>query len=176
MSKKGWLIVSALFVAAVVAAHLVHPLEHALMAMHGGPSGASHRSGPAETAAVRAKSETWPDTPAGRMGAEWVEAFGSGEEAMRKFLEKNLSARGRAERPVGTRVERYRDLYERFGVLTFALVEKSEPDELTAVLLAEDASRHRFVFTVETKPPHRLVKVGMIETRAGHGAGVGSHH
>jgi hypothetical protein len=108
------------------------------------------------------------------MGRRWVEAFGTGEAAMRDFYTREMSKESAAKRDVPTRVERYKQLRERYGKLSFASVVESKPHQLTVKLMSSDASTHVFIFTVQPEPPHKLVSVGIKERRHGHG--FGGHH
>jgi len=123
----------------------------------------------AEAARAQALRDGWPDTPAGLVGSGWVRAFSSGEKAMRAFLGQHTTEESLEERPMEARIEGYLALRGRFGDLTLHSVVESAPDELTVWLLAEDAQPHRFVFTVEKEPPHRLLQVRMIQDGHGHG-------
>ena len=121
-------------------------------------------------AAPRSKGDGWPDTKAGARARGWVQAFSAGEDSMRAYLKGNVADRALAERSVPKRIESYRAMREQLGALVLGSVEKSEPFELMVALLAEDASVHKFVFTVEEKAPHKLVSVGRLERRhGGHG-------
>lgn len=152
----------------------------ALMLMAVVPAGAAEKK-PAATKAgtekkaaddvrARALEEGWPDTPAGRMAFEWVEAFSSGEKAMQAFLESHMSKESLAKKPMSERLATYRSARERIGSLTLADIEESNPTELTAALLAEDATRHRFVFKVQPEAPYYMVSVSTFDTRhGGHG-------
>lgn len=117
-----------------------------------------------------AEEPGWPDTPAGRVASAWVDAFLTGEEAMRTFLVGNLSEAAQAERSMPERLQSYRQAQQQFGALMLASVAESTPTRVTAVLLAEDATPHRFVFSVEEEPPYKLVSVGVQQHGHGHGA------
>jgi hypothetical protein len=118
----------------------------------------------------RAVQDGWPDTPAGLMAFEWTEAFSSGEKAMQKFYETRLNKESLAKRPMSERLDMYRSAREKLGTLTLAEIEESNPAELTAALLAEDATRHRFVFKVQPEAPYYLISVSTFDTRhGGHG-------
>jgi hypothetical protein len=125
-------------------------------------------------ARARALRDGWPDTPAGLAAAGWVEAFGGGEAAMRDWLAANVARSELEARPLAARIAGYRELQARFGSLMLVSVVDSAPDELTVLLVAEDAARHRFRFRVEREPPHGLVQVAMIQH--GHGGGPGGGH
>ncbi len=122
----------------------------------------------ATAARARALRDVWPDTAVGMVASRWVEAYAAGEDAMSGFYEDNLTDSSLAKRPMKERISSYVKLRNRLGDLMLSSVAKSSPDELTAVLLAEDASKHKFVFTVAKDPPHTLAMVGMLQ---GHGHG-----
>jgi hypothetical protein len=124
----------------------------------------------AEAARARALKEGWPDTPAGLMAGAWVEAFTNGEKAMQAFLESHIDPEKLSKRPMSERLATYRSAHDRIGTLTLVSIDESKPDELTASLLAEDATRQRFVFKVDPKAPHYMISVSTFETRhGGHG-------
>jgi hypothetical protein len=134
--------------------------------------GAMHQPAAPARAAAPAKGArtTWPDTPAGAIGKQWVEAFGAGDSAMRAFYGRALGKAALAERSVAQRLERYRELREQYGTLKLFAVVKSTPAELTASLMDAEAKRHEFVFKVEPAAPHRLVSVAINQRRHGlHG-------
>jgi len=127
-----------------------------------------------KSAAKSVESEDgWPQTRAGELARGWVEAFSTGEAAMRDFISRELASKSLESKGIPQRVERYRDLRQRYGKLTFASVVKSTPGELTVRLLDSDMESHDFVFTIQTTAPYKLVSVGIREM--GHGFG-GFHH
>jgi 5-methyltetrahydrofolate--homocysteine methyltransferase len=77
-------------------------------------SAAVAHAAPASTA-VPGDPEGWPDTRAGVMARGWVQAFSSGEPAMKAFLASSMAERSLAAKPLPQRVERYRDLREKYG-------------------------------------------------------------
>ena len=115
----------------------------------------------------------WPDTRAGAMARKWDEAFAKGDSAMRLCLTENLAAESLEEIGMARRLSNYRASRERFGTLVLGSVDKSQPTELRATLIAADLSKHAFVFTVQGKPPYKLISVGRVEHRhsGGHGFG-----
>ena len=123
----------------------------------------------AEAARARALRDGWPDTPAGMMGSAWVDAFSTGDDAMHSFLETYVAKADLDKRPLKERMKSYHGLRDDLGSLMFKSVTESTPHKLTVVLLAEDASPHRFVFTVEKESPHNLVQIGMLQQGHGHG-------
>ncbi len=159
MSRKRILIVLAgLVLVGVFGDRVVGGWGERLRALHG--------HGPREVPAATEHTD-WPDTPAARMAGAWVEAFSTGEAAMRTFLAEHVTAASLEKRPMDARLRSYRDLQQQLGGLAFASVVESTPEKLTVVLLADDASPHRFVFEVEPDSPHQLVSVGRL--MHGHG-------
>jgi hypothetical protein len=129
----------------------------------------------APAAGAKVAKDGWPETPAGERGRQWVQAFSSGEDAMRECLKNSVADTSLVRRGVARRMESYRTMRERFGSLVLASVEESERHKLTVSLLAEDASVHRFVFTVQGGAPYKLVSVGMLEfSHSGHAGHHGS--
>ena len=143
-----------------------------MVAMPHGVAAAQKKDAPAaKTAPV---DDGWPDTPAGARGRGWVEAFAAGEKEMGAWVAENVTKDELAKRDVPKRVESYKKLREQYGVLVLGSIEKSTKLECKASLMASDATIHKFIFTVEKNPPHKLVSVG-IEQRhfmhGGHGFG-----
>ena len=132
------------------------------------PAGAAPKAAKGATESKRSL-DGWPDTQAGARARGWVDAFSTGEDAMRAFLQKCMAEQALTDRGVPKRIESYRKMRERLGSLVLGSVDTSEPYKLTVALMAEDASVHRFVFTVQDKAPHKLISVGMLEHRMGHG-------
>src|SRR5262247_3766763 len=96
-------------------------------------------------AAPKSTRDGWPETKAGVRARGWVEAFSAGEDSMRAFLKQNVADQSLVDRNVPKRIESYRKMRERFGILVLGSVEESEPYKLTVSLLAEDASVQKFV-------------------------------
>jgi len=116
----------------------------------------------------------WPDTRAGAMARRWVEAFAKGDSAMRACLTETMATESIEQRGIPERIKSYKEVRERFGTLELASINKSKPAELEATLIASaDMSKHKFVFTVQSKPPYKLISVGRLEQRSGHGHGFG---
>lgn len=135
----------------------------------------SSASNATATAKRKAAREGWPDTPVGARARGWVEAFSTGEDAMRAYLKANMSERKLAKRTMAQRTENYRKLRERYGKLMLASVTSETQDELKVTLMASDASTHGFVFAVEREAPHLLASVSIVQKGFSHGGG-GFHH
>jgi len=111
--------------------------------------------------------EGWPDTHAGALAHRWVRAFGLGEKAMKECLAEIMAPASLEKTDMKVRVERYRDLHERYGKLTLAKIEKSTEEQVEATLAAEDMSEHHFIFTAQPAAPYKLVSVAI--KQPGHG-------
>ena len=119
----------------------------------------------------------WPDTRVGALAGGWVNAFNTGEDAMRGFLKDHMAAKNLAEKGVPARVERYRTLREKYGRLQLERVIASSPSELTVKLLDGDARAREFTFRSETTEPYKLASVSLKEAVPGiHGMFGGFHH
>jgi len=157
MRRKSWWVLLVLVLAIVGALWAGRGwIWNWLLALRG------QRPAPSDAAA-----HDWPDSPAGAAARRWVEAFSEGEDAMRVCLTEILAPESIAQRGIDERLETYRGLRDRFGSLVLVSIDKSEPNELAATLIASDLARHKFIFTVQSEPPHMLISVGRIER--GHG-------
>lgn len=107
--------------------------------------------------------EGWPATRAGELAHRWVKAFSQGEKAMKQCLADIMAPESLAKTGVSVRVERYRDLRERYGTLTLVSVEKSEPGQVEATLAASDMSEHHFIFNLQPQAPYKMSSVAMRE-------------
>ena len=125
----------------------------------------------AEVQATRARAlkEGWPDTTLGMVASGWIEAFSSGADVMRQFLQSHMSEQALASRPIEKRMNSYPALREQFGNLMLAEVRESSSEELTVMLLAEDTTQYHFVFTADPEAPHMLVSVRILQYQHGHG-------
>lgn len=122
-----------------------------------------------------ASRDGWPETRAGALARRWVEAFSTGEDAMRKCYAEDLTPESLAKKGMDTRIEVYRKNRERFGKLMLGSVVESKENQLTVKLMATDVSVHEFIFDVQAKPPYKLVAVSMREYQSMHGFH-GFHH
>lgn len=114
-----------------------------------------------------AAAPSWPNTPAGAMAKQYVDAFAS-EQAMRAFLLRNPTDRSTDER-----LATYRESKKKFVTLQLASVVSSKPSQLVAKLVSKDGKSYEFTFNVEPAPPHKLVSITRVEQRMeGHGHGI----
>jgi hypothetical protein len=154
--------------------------------MHGVPGLAAHLKSlhstaadvaPAPATAVVAANTTpeldgWPATRAGEIAHRWVRSFNTGEKAMKECLTDIMATESLKKTAMPARVERYRDLRERFGTLTLVSIDSSDPYKVSATLAATDLSQRHFTFEVQTRAPYKLLTVSMMEPHFGtHGFG-----
>lgn len=149
---------------------LLKRLVHAALGLAlfaGGACAAANKAAPAEAAVATDTTgrgqdrEGWPDTRAGALAHRWVRAFGQGEKAMKECLTEIMAPASLQKTDMKVRVERYRDLRERYGRLTLAKIEKSTEDQVEATLAAEDMSEHHFIFAAQTVTPYKLLSVSI---------------
>jgi D-alanyl-D-alanine carboxypeptidase len=101
----------------------------------------------------------FPDTPAGRQAAAWLEAFNSGKlERYREFLQKNFPGRApEAERSVGFR--------EMTGGFDFRKVEESTPTKLIALVQERSSDQFaRLTLEVDNSESHQITKLDVFAT------------
>ena len=121
------------------------------------------------------KASDWPDTKVGQRARGWVEAFASGDSAMREFDTKELSKENLAKKGMDERIANYRKLHERLGKLSLVSVIKQTPVELTVSLLDSSMEPHEFTFDIEPVEPYKLASISLKEVVHGHGM-AGFHH
>jgi D-alanyl-D-alanine carboxypeptidase len=108
-------------------------------------------------AAEPAKME-FPDTPAGRLVAAYIEAFNSVDAgALRAFLEANLSPGAIAQRPVDQRLKALQQIKESAGTLEPAKIIESREDAITLVARGSKGSWLEIGFAFEANPPVKMI-------------------
>lgn len=135
-----------------------------LLRMHGQRSHA--RSAAAAPGEPLRGDAAWPRTSAGELARGWVEAFSSGEEAMREFLGRSLAADSLAERSIDERLASYRTLHQRLGTLALDSILRSTENELEAAMIAADGESRELTFRVGSDAPVRLLSVTLKERHA----------
>ena len=83
---------------------------------------------------------TLPDSPAGRLAAEYIEAFNSGEQAMRAFHEKWTSPTDLERMPMARRLRMYEQLRSEVGQMR--LLDVLRESERGIALLIESSTKH----------------------------------
>jgi hypothetical protein len=138
---------------------------------------AVHAQASPHAAPATAATSSWPATRAGELAHGWVSAFSTGEDSMRRFIDRNLAPKSLEERNTNARVEKYKTLRDQYGKLQLDAVLASTPGELTARLIDSDAKSHEFTFAVQTEAPYKLLSVSIREQMHGiHGMFGGFHH
>jgi hypothetical protein len=96
----------------------------------------------------------FPDTLAGQAFQEWLKAFNAGDRReLRRFFERRLD--DSADPHVSVWLE-WRD---RFGKLTPHTLERSAEYDIALQATAGDQSEWRIELTLDSKEPHRLLKL-----------------
>jgi hypothetical protein len=121
------------------------------------------------------KASEWPDTKVGQRARGWVEAFSSGDSAMRVFIGAQISKESLAKRGVDERIANYLKLHERLGKLTLVSVGKQTPVESIVTLVDSNMETHEFTFDIEPVEPYKLASVSLKERVNAHGM-AGFHH
>ncbi|MCC6651750.1 MAG: hypothetical protein IT348_11430 [Candidatus Eisenbacteria bacterium] len=122
-----------------------------------------------------AAAEGWPATPEGALARGWVNAFCSGEDSMRVYLERHMAPKSLATRSTRVRVEKYRSLRDQYGKLQLTRVFTSKPGELVVRLMDSNAKEREFVFATQTAPVAKLLSVSIREQQSGHRGMFGFH-
>ncbi len=134
------------------------------------------------TGTVRAADNVprFPLTEPGRHAEAWFRAYGTGDEAMRKYLLEHVAPAALARRPLEARMEVYRQIREEHGSLTPLRIIDTGEAAVTVVAHAEHGPGISIQFNCDAQPPHRLMGLmiedaepeGMASGPADHG-GVG---
>jgi hypothetical protein len=122
---------------------------------------------------AHASGDGWPTSPAGIVARGWVEAFSSGDSAMRIYLANNIRPQSLAERGIEERLARYHELRDKYGKLVLASLDSVTATEIKVRLMASDATLHTFVFTVEPGVRAKLASIKIVEGMPG---GFGAFH
>jgi CubicO group peptidase (beta-lactamase class C family) len=113
---------------------------------------------PALILAAEPAKIVYPDTPAGKLVAAYIEAFNSDDAgALRAFLEANLSPGAIAQRPVAQRLAALRKLQEDAGKLEPAKIVESRDGILTIVARGSKGSWLEIGFAFEPEAPGKMI-------------------
>jgi D-alanyl-D-alanine carboxypeptidase len=101
---------------------------------------------------------TFPDTPAGKLAAAYLEAFNSADAgALRAFLEANLSSGAIAQRPVEPRMKGLQQLKADAGTLTPMKIVDAREDALTIIARGSKGSWLEISFAFETGASVKMI-------------------
>jgi D-alanyl-D-alanine carboxypeptidase len=106
-----------------------------------------------------AAPEQFPETPAGRQAAAWLDAFNSGNrERYREFLQKNYPARA-------PYIDQSMGFREMTGGFDLRKMEESTPTKLVALVQERLSDRFaRLTLEVEAAETHRIMKLELFTT------------
>src|ERR1700675_5085439 len=107
---------------------------------------------------VSAQTPALPDTPAGKLIAEYLQAFNSGDERIwREFITTHLAKSALQNASIEERMKRYRDIQSDVG--SFELRRVVESGQTSAQILALTKSGHEVVisFELEAQAPYGLL-------------------
>ncbi|MFA4947433.1 MAG: serine hydrolase domain-containing protein [Candidatus Krumholzibacteriia bacterium] len=113
---------------------------------------------PAFVLAAEPTKVTFPDTPAGRLVAGYVEAFNSDAPgALRAFLEANLSSGAIAQRPVEQRLKGLQQLKADAGTLAPMKIVEAREDALTIIAQGSKGSWLEISFAFEAGASVKMI-------------------
>jgi CubicO group peptidase (beta-lactamase class C family) len=106
-----------------------------------------------------------PDTPAGRIAAEFVKVFNTGtDQEFLQFFARNGGAATLRRRTDEDRLRMNRRMKDHFGRLTVRSLSNSSPDAITLQVESEKAGWASLEFTLEPGPSHKLDSIMVNET------------
>lgn len=118
---------------------------------------------PAETSRknLSQTTESLPDTPQGRIIAEYIAAFDSGDtEKMRAFFAANLSEDAAKRRPMEDRLQAYRQMFANLGGMEFKKVLTAEKSLLVILVKRRKGEWQKFEFEFTAGQPPKLNGIG----------------
>ncbi len=101
----------------------------------------------------------FPDTPAGKTAAAYFEAFNSGEEAMKAFLEKYSAQNVPQRMPIETRLERYRQMLGQLGSLEPRRIVEERPNFVAVTAQDRGGRTLQLDFEFEDAEPYGLLGI-----------------
>lgn len=124
---------------------------------------------------ISAQSPALPDTPAGKLIAEYFKAFNSGDERVwREFLNTHVAKSALATVPIEERMKRYREIRASVGSFEFRRVIESGQTSAQILARTKDGAEVEMTFDLEPQPPYGLVGVRVMRNEGpGDSAGPG---
>lgn len=136
---------------------------------------------------ISAQSPALPDTPAGKLIAEYLQAFNSGDERIwREFITTHIAKSALQNVSIEERMKRYREIQSALGSIEFRRVIESGQASAQILALTKSGQEVVISFELETQPPYGLLGVrvernegpseatGADRNGPGRGAGPGS--
>jgi D-alanyl-D-alanine carboxypeptidase len=106
------------------------------------------------------QSTVLPDTPQGRLVADYTKAFNSGDEkAMREFFANNVAASALQQRPIEARLEVYREMRGNMGTIDLRRVVSARDNEVVVLVRTKENEWRELTFILEPSPPHKLMGI-----------------
>jgi CubicO group peptidase (beta-lactamase class C family) len=106
------------------------------------------------------QSTVLPDTPQGRLVADYIKAFNSGDEkVMREFFANNVAASALEQRPIDARVEVYREMRGNMGTISVRRVASARDNEVVVLVQTKENEWRELTFILESTPPHKLMGI-----------------
>ncbi len=113
------------------------------------------------------QSTVLPDTPQGRLVADYVKAFNSGDEkAMGEFITSNVAASALQQRPLDKRLEVYREMRGNIGTLDVRRVVSAKDNEVVVLARTKEGEWRELSFMLEPTPPHKLMGIRVQDAEA----------
>jgi len=111
--------------------------------------------------AVRAQQAniSLPQTPAGRQVEAYVQAFNSGEPAMREFIIGHTAKDALQKTPVEVRMDRYRQMRSRLGSIELRKLVSSRADFVSVIARTSNGPMIRLEFQFEPAEPFGLLGI-----------------
>lgn len=109
---------------------------------------------------ISAQSPALPDTPAGKLIAEYLQAFNSGDERIwREFLTTHIAKSALQNVSIEERMKRYREIQSALGSLEFRRVIESGQASAQILALTKPGQEVVISFELEPQPPYGLLAV-----------------
>lgn len=101
---------------------------------------------------------------AGKVIEAYVNAFNSGEVAMRNFLTDNISNTSLEQRSVEARLSIYKQMRDNMVELTLQQIQESTNTSITARMHTKKDEWFLFTFELEQVPPHKIIGIRIENT------------
>jgi len=109
---------------------------------------------------IAAQAPTLPDTPAGKLIADYLKAFNSGDERLwREFLTTHAARSALEKVPIEERMKRYREILSDVGGFEFRRVIENGKTSAQILALTKRGDEVQMTFELEPQPPFALIGV-----------------
>lgn len=101
-----------------------------------------------------------PETPAGRIAAQYIKSFNSGsDQVMARFFIDTIGQEALLRRSVDQRLRYYRQMWSRMGALTVFSVADSTETAVSVLASAGKGGWFTFSFLLTPKPPYKIDQI-----------------